>query len=235
MGNEIDIQATAAVSPAISQELLSTKKRFVVFLDIMGFKNRVARNEHDVILKQLEAFQNDISTFVSQYQAANIQVALFSDSILLFSNNDTLESLHQLADITSKIMMSAIQQQTPIPLKGAIALGIVTCDTSKQLYFGQALIDAYLLEENIKYYGVLVHHTAEASVKQLGGDEFRDIKACLKGGEISHYELNWYNTNVLGDNQISIEACLDNLRLTVSDEPRRYVDNTLKIYGATSN
>jgi len=208
-----------------------TKDRFVAFLDIMGFKDRVARNEHDDILKELEIFQSNISQYVSYHREANIQIALFSDSILIYSQDDNSRSLHALADITSHIMMYAIQQEKPIPLKGAIAAGRMTCNQTKQLYFGQALIDAYLLEENIKYYGVLVHHSAENYLKNNDFHEFRDIKAPLKSGDISHYELKWYDTVIIpnGEGQKSVEDCLANLRLTVSDEPRKYIDNTKNV------
>ena len=212
-----------------------TCSRFVAFLDIMGFKDRVARNDHNEILNELEVFQSNISQYVSYHREANVQLALFSDSILIYSQNDSIESLHALADITSHIMMYAILQDKPIPLKGAIAAGRMTCNQTKQLYFGQALIDAYLLEENVKYYGVLVHHSAEKYLQGADFPEFRDVKAPLKGGEISHYELKWYDTPIKPDehNQKTVDECLKNLRLTVSDEPRKYIDNTKKVMGAS--
>ena len=214
-----------------SKRSLFTKNRFVAFLDIMGFKDRVARNDHNDILNELEVFQSNISQYVSYHHDSNIQLALFSDSILIYSQNDSAESLHALADITSHIMMYAIQQEKPIPLKGAIAAGRMTCNETKQLYFGQALIDAYLLEEDVKYYGVLVHHSAEGYLQSSDFHEFRDIKAPLKGGDISHYELMWYDIALKPGmaNPKTVDECLKNLRLTVSDEPRKYIDNTQKI------
>lgn len=107
----------------------------------------------------------------------------------------------------------------------------MTCNQTKQLYFGQALIDAYLLEENVKYYGVLVHHSAEKYLKKEDFKEFRDIKAPLKSGEIAQYELHWYDAVIKkeGKNEKTVKECLNNLRLTVSDEPRKYIDNTQKV------
>lgn len=208
-----------------------TRNRFVAFLDIMGFKDRVTRNNHNEVLKELETFQSNISQYVGYHQAADIQLTLFSDSILIYSKDDTIDSLKALADITSHVMMYAIQQEKPIPLKGAIAAGIMTCNQTKQLYFGQALIDAYLLEENVKYYGVLVHHSAEKYLHDESITEFRNIEAPLKSGNISHYELMWYATKINSDvpEQKSLEQCLSNLRLTVSDEPRKYIDNTKRV------
>ena len=221
--------ASGESSIRFSKHLHFTKERFVAFLDIMGFKDRVARNDHNDVLKELEVFQSNISQYVSYHREANIQIALFSDSILIYSQNNSIDSLHALADITSHIMMYAIQQEKPIPLKGAIAAGRMTCNQTKQLYFGQALIDAYLLEENVN--GVLVHHSAESYLQSEEFPEFRDVKAPLKGGEISHYELKWYDTALKPDmtNPKTVGECLNNLRLTVSDEPRKYIDNTKKI------
>ena len=229
------VAQAASATPVLQAKSLSTTERFVVFLDIMGFKDRVARNTHDDVLRQLEAFQNLISRYVAEVQSSNIQVALFSDSVLLFSMDADEKSLFSIATVTGKIMLSALQQEIPIPLKGAIAKGKVTCDTVKQLYFGQALIDAYLLEENVKYYGVLVHHTAEKDAQRLEGSCFRDTRAFLRGGQVSHYELTWYDAENQDASNKTVEQCLRNLRSTVSDEPRKYIDNTLSMYkGAKS-
>ena len=94
-----------------------------------------------------------------------------------------------------------------------------------------------ILEENVKYYGVLVHHSAEKYLQEDNFPEFRDVETPLKGGEISHYELKWYDISIkLGEtNPKTVEDCLKNLRLTVSDEPRKYVDNTKKIMSESAH
>lgn len=210
----------------------STAERFVTFLDIMGFKDRVARTTHEDLLVQLSEFNRSVTLQVLRYSDKKIQLAQFSDSIVLFSNDDTPESLETIAKVSRSIMRDAIARQ--IPLKGAIAQGIITCDVAKQLFFGQALIDAYLLEENIHYYGILAHHSAEQSVIQLdkksGKSYFRDIKAPLKSGQIGHYELSWYADSEK-DTETLRKTCsgLRNIRETVSDAPRKYIDNTLEV------
>ena len=93
-------------------------------------------------------------------------------------------------------------------------------------FFGQALIDAYLLEEDVQYYGIVVHHTAEKSVIALKSSLFEDKQLPLKSGNIAHYELAWYK----GHSQ-EVEAGLNRVRLSVSDAPRKYVDNTRKMLG----
>lgn len=222
-----------------------TKKRFVVFLDIMGFKERVARNSQETLYKELTDFNRDITTIInstrnlktptnnkqedssdvvlvnSERNNNEILLAQFSDSIVLFSNGNTQENLLTISKVAKQIMMSAIKRERPIPLKGALAEGDITCDMTKQLFFGQALIDAYLLEENVQYYGIVVHHSAEQSVKDCGSNIFQNNLVPLKSGKINHYELVWYN-----DSCDDAKSGLERIRLTVSDSPRKYVDNT---------
>lgn len=196
----------------------------------MGFKDRVARTNHAQLLEQLTNFNREITSYIGKYKNSEIQLAQFSDSIVLFSNDTTSISLQTLAEVTRGIMQTAINLQ--IPMKGAIAQGKITCDIPKQLFFGQALIDAYLLEENINYYGILVHHTAEKSVLTLIDNKkiFKDIKAPLKSGKISHFELSWYINDDNKDIDLKkISSALKVIRQTVSDSPRKYIDNTLDV------
>lgn len=202
-----------------------TEERYIVFLDIMGFKDRVARKTHDELLGELNDFNSKITGHILEHKSRGINLSQFSDSILIYSSDKSEESLETIALVTSKVMETAIS--CGIPLKGAIAKGTVTCDTIKQLYFGQALIDAYLLEENVKYYGVLAHNSVEADIKEIekkGSTLFRDIDAPLKSGTVSHYEICWYNNDVE-----SAKENLNKIRETVSGDPRKYIDNSLKV------
>ena len=226
---ELDIELEDE-SKLLLQADKNTADRFVAFLDIMGFKDRVARTNHAQLLDQLTNFNREITSYIGKYKNSEIQLAQFSDSIVLFSNDTTSISLQTLAEVTRGIMQTAINLQ--IPMKGAIAQGKITCDIPKQLFFGQALIDAYLLEENINYYGILVHHTAEKSVLTLIDNKkiFKDIKAPLKSGKISHFELSWYINDDNKDIDLKkISSALKVIRQTVSDSPRKYIDNTLDV------
>ena len=93
------------------------KKRFVVFLDIMGFKERVARNTQESLYKELTAFNRDIATIINSTKLTKaehtsklddssdvtlrtvedekdeILLAQFSDSIVIFSNGNTEKNL----------------------------------------------------------------------------------------------------------------------------------------------
>ena len=227
--------------------------RFVVFLDIMGFKDRVARNSVEELYEDLSNFNQSITNIVNEDKKRIlkrnnkqedssigeivkdgeydcISVAQFSDSIVLFSKDNSLESLTAISEAAGKILKKAIEREKPIPLKGAIAEGFVIYDIQKQLFFGQALIDAYLMEESLQYYGIAVHHSAEESIIKLKSNLFWNVKIPLKSGYIEHYEIVWYK-----DNFESILSGLDKIRLTVSDAPRKYIDNTKNVISQYMN
>lgn len=214
----------------VNNDLSITTERYIVFLDIMGFKDRVARTKHEDLLSMLNDFNQSISRHILKHKEQGIRLSQFSDSILIYSSDNSRNSLQIISEVSSEVMATAIS--LGIPLKGAIAKGIITCDTSKQLYFGQALIDAYLLEENVKYYGILAHSSVEADIKDMeknGFTLFRDIEAPLKSGTVSHYEICWYN------NDQTAEENLRKIRETVSGDPRKYIDNSLKVIKSHQN
>ena len=91
----------------------NTVNRFVVFLDIMGFKDRVARTSHSKLLTQLTEFNSEISSYISFRHEADIQLAQFSDSIILFSNDTTLKSLKSIADFAESIPFTERPNKEP--------------------------------------------------------------------------------------------------------------------------
>ena len=202
-----------------------TSDRFVVYLDIMGFKDRIARNSHDKVLETLTIFTNLISNIKEQDKYRTIQQSQFSDSIILFSKSNTTDDLYVISEMTKEIVRIAVKNE--IPIRGSLAQGKLTVDPKKSIFFGQPLVDAYELEEKgVKYYGVVVHNSAESIIKVCpdGNKLFKDIKTPLKYGWISHYELSWYFDDI--EQTMSV---LNKIRENVSGEPRVYVDNTLKV------
>lgn len=205
-----------------------TRLRIVSFLDIMGFKDMVARQEETKIKEKLETLSRFISENVSE--ESGMQFSIFSDSIILFSKDDSFSSFEWIVKLTGKIVKESIKQG--LPIKGAIASGMCTVSQGvKPFYFGQPIVDAYQLEENIVLYGVAMHHTVESLSEQLsqnGGVVF-DYLLSLKKGVSNHYVLDWFSD--------SRDESINNLlkiRHTVSDSPRRYIDNTMNCINSRS-
>lgn len=200
--------------------------RIVVFLDIMGFKDLVARQSETNIKKKLHSLSSFIYTKVRDEDF--VQFSIFSDSIILFSNEATKKAFSTMVRLSALIVEKSIE--LGLPIRGAIAAGECTVTNEKvPYYFGQPIIDAYILEENVVMYGVVLHNTVEKFAVDYNEEPnlIFDYKVVLKGGASKHYVVNWFNMNY--------EQNLDNLnkiRHTVSDSPRRYIDATIDCFNA---
>lgn len=208
------------------KQLPETCERIVAFLDIMGFKDMVARHFND-IKEKLEA----LSKFIGTTMDEDYQYMIFSDSIILYAKSGDLNVFRSLLQKVSGIIEKSIE--LGLPIKGAIAKGVCTVSMGyKPFLFGQPIIDAYTLEEDVVLYGVVFHNTVEKQAEDLASidnDYVFDYNVPLKGGKSSHFVLNWFGSDI-GKNIEKLKA----IRYTVSDLPRRYIDNTLQCFRAIS-
>ena len=220
-----------------------TTKRFVCYLDIMGFKDMVMRNSHDSIYKMLDDLSKkrdsiDNAQHLPQpYEKDSLKTVSFSDSIVIFTKNDTKDCLELLTRATSWLFANAIE--SGIPLKGAISHGELSVNISRQIFFGQPLIDAYLLEEEVEFYGIVIHNTVEKILNELNTslisiEKYKDCVVPLKSGKIQHYILDWVSKINTTDNPQSKKEELLRLmkrqREQTVGRPRRYIDNTIYVF-----
>lgn len=217
-----------------------TCKRFIAFLDILGFKDMVLKNNPSTLYKTLKSFSNTIYD-IEQIARIPVQIAnasknieknmvkaiIFSDSIIYVTKDDSEESVNEILLSVSVLMLNAIQQH--IPIKGAIAHGEMTADTNGSLYYGIPLIDAYELQKELLLYGVILHNTMEKFLSELGTifvHEDEDIyryPVPMKSGEIDHYLVGW---NWFSSKEEIVER-VSAFYNDVSGNPRKYVDNTI--------
>jgi hypothetical protein len=215
-------------------------KRFVAFLDILGFRDLVMRNTHEDVnnkmlkisyyLEQFNYTESD-KAISKKYNDAGIYSGSFSDSIFIFSKNDTKENFDLFTILTSLLFSKSFKNE--IPMTGAIAYGQITVIKSKQIYFGQPIIDAYLLHEEVDYLGIVAHNTIDEYLKNNNPetkDRYFEIKTPLKCGKITHLNLDWFGNIQNGngeDIQSSVSETLNCLMKKTSGRSRRYYDNTV--------
>lgn len=210
-----------------------TCNRCVAFLDIMGFKDMVMRKPHQdmyKILTDIFSISNEFERFDELKN--NIYITKFSDTIVIFSKTDDIENVKLFLIAVEYLFASSMNKE--IPLKAAIAYGKISVNKKQLIFVGQPIIDAYLLEENLKYYGIVCHNSFEKHLKTIDQNKtieytFRK-KTNLKSGSITHLNIDWYNSYFGENKEKSIEELLEEISLNVSGEPRIYVDNTLDMY-----
>lgn len=136
--------------------------KYVAFLDILGFKNKLGT------LSQYEAaeFIGSFSTTAfHQWESETISKLngyIVSDSFIIYSKDTSIESLKELIEVVTNICKKEFANNS-ILLRGAIAKGPFEKLEAKEistlkkgLIVGQAYVDAYLLEGTVKLTGIVL-------------------------------------------------------------------------------
>lgn len=224
------------------------KEMYILYADIMGFKDRVMRTDHPVLEKKLEGLKRKLDSWLSPFleNVETFKVSMFSDSVLIVDEN-TKAGFNRISKAGIGLMRVALEAS--FALKGAISKGLFTYKEVNQLFFGRALVDAYLLQEQIHYYGIVAHHSIEGDIKKYangwkekdngnrkGINPYILSPIPLKSGNITHYHLAY---NLISEKRETgknvdkthkgIISWLEQISGTVSGNPRIYVDKTLQV------
>lgn len=209
-------------------------ERIILFADIMGFKDRIRTTDFHELKEGLTSFRTAWGQKMKPLSVGNqLKFAVFSDSILVVADGVSRLMFNLVTKSAICLMQEALKQN--FPLKGVISKGKFCFDDKNELYFGQPLVDAYLLQDEIKYYGIVVHHSAEKIVKDYlkkGTHAYSKTLIPLEKGCAQHYQLNWHLFNNLlneEDNTDFYEKKLDEIEELVSGKPRMYVFQTRKM------
>lgn len=207
--------------------------RLILYADIMGFKDRVMSTSHEELKKNLLDFMESFNRKMKPLLKGDyLRYVQFSDSIIIVANGTDSKMFNIITKAGVCLMHGAMSHGFPI--KGVLTKGMFTFDEKNDLYFGRPLVDAYLLHDELYYYGIVAHHSIESLIKRYKN---LDLPYCknqipLKKGKTSHYHLSWqfFNDNLsIGNISQKVENWLAHIEETVSGAPRIYVDNTIAV------
>jgi hypothetical protein len=212
---------------------LPTKDRFVLYLDILGFKELLFRSDHNTVLQYME-FMRERFDEIEKHDETAIKALFFSDSIILISKNDSLESAEIILLAAAWLSSSSIIKG--IPIKGALGYGTQTADFERSILFGRPLIDAYLLQDELLLCGVILHNSAEKKLTGLKllnnvnniDNPFANIcwyKTPMKAGKINHYILYWPEWQ---EQWSTVNKAFSLLYGKIAGNARIYIDNTVE-------
>jgi hypothetical protein len=214
-----------------------TNNRYVAYIDIMGFKEMVARLPHNEIymmMKKIESVKKCMSEVEWLSSKTDfIATTTYSDSIMIYSKDDSYAALYSLICSVSSIINELFINS--IPFKGAVAYGAMTLDMIDSIFFGQPLIDAYLLQDELHFYGVVAHATIEEKIINFMESEkifpfIKEYNCNFKNGNSKHLTIIPMYSQQLKPEFVEIHSLLHNslkkMRFKTSGQIRRYIDNT---------
>jgi hypothetical protein len=211
----------------------TTTDRYVAFIDIMGFKDMVAKLDHGEIygiMKSIEKSKQHQEDLWAKNKSL-VRSTTYSDSVMLYSRDNTLDAFDSLITIVSGMINDLFE--LGIPHKGAIAFGKMTLDLERSIFFGQPLIDAYLLQEELHFYGIIIHNTVEGNLKdEINRVAFIEKYECpLKKAKSSHYTVYPMHSDSSSAKEYphrhkKLQLSLKEMRYRTSGQLRSYIDNT---------
>ncbi len=200
----------------------------------------VLRRDHKDIYKMMRSISEAARLnegLLSSHKNQKVKSTTYSDSIMLYSQDKSIGAFDALVTAVSGLTNDLFIHG--IPHKGAIAFGKMTLDEKRSIFFGQPLIDAFLLQEELHFYGVAIHGSVEACIEhKLETTTFVLNYPCpLKKGRSNHYTIYPMHADSVNEDEkryvqyySAIRTSLHKMNYATSGHLRTYIDNTNKYF-----
>lgn len=225
------------------EEPIVTKRRFVAYFDIMGFKNMIKTKDTTDVYNQFKNLLDEIKNELKTHKY--LSYSAFSDLIVIITEDDSDKSFTQLADAALMMMRDTFFRYS-WGMSGCIAKGVITYDEERNIFLGQPIVDAYLTSDELDYYGVVVHNSAYEDVTKYIARKnknkrashlenlFKDERLYFKSGFYSEFHLRWFDFDLkkIYDPQNVHKEILKRLKdmsNAIHGKARRYIENTQDI------
>lgn len=233
-------------SKMIPKEWTVTCNRFVGMIDIMGFKDLVSRNSHEKVYKMMlkvsEAMTNTQFWYGTDFDKNDnplekVIFMTYSDSIIVYSQNNSAECADMFIGCMSGLSEELFKNG--VPHKGSVAFGKMTVDFDNAIFFGQPLIDAYLIQDELQFYGTVAHSTAEFNKNFKNDDNVIEYNCPFKTGTANHLTItpgSFITKDPIDIKEIEkLTKSIQKLKINTSGGLRNYIDNTLKYIEYSKN
>lgn len=147
--------------------------KYVAFLDILGFKNKLKQLGHTAAKQYISDFLSTVHKEWKLLQPKLVEGCIVSDSFIMYTRNTTKSALEELLTVIDRICKKEFSDNK-ILIRGAIAKGefemmptMELSNLSKHLMVGQAYVDAYMLEDTVKVAGVLLTEDVNSDICEM--------------------------------------------------------------------
>lgn len=211
------------------------QNRFVAMLDIMGFKKIV---ENEATSEVAAIFRQIYDRIKEKRYTDNLHITHFSDTILIVSKDDSVESFEGVVNTAASFENMMIANGYAI--NGCISHGGVTTESGNS--FGEPLANAHIQQEELFFYGITLDEKAEKKYEELARQHFLfsngygpfstpDMIVWMKvptkkTGWTDKYVVNWMDV-------FSMEINASNKPLTYDEQIpiiRKYMENLYEKY-----
>lgn len=185
--------------------------KYVAFVDILGFKNRIVGITHEEavdVLRQFNQTVYDLWYTMGFHSNETIKGRTFSDSLIVYSAGNSNSDLEKMLSFLITLFQTSIIN-CGLPLRGGLALGNfddINAEEFKSLnkgiIVGAAFIDAFLLESsnNIKGSKLLFNQAINLKIERQLNTYYQTQSVKKTSDHKYIYELKWGDLSFLLEN-----------------------------------
>tara|TARA_R110002074_G_scaffold401634_1_gene600634 strand:- start:15944 stop:16609 length:666 start_codon:yes stop_codon:yes gene_type:complete len=169
----------------LNRKLRYTKRWFSYF-DLLGFANLVRTSEIHNVLPIYEKVLEAIEEKADPKRAKGINYSWFSDTFIIFTKGSTLEEFSLIEQASRLFFQKLILHE--IPVRGALTFGDLYTQQEKNIFLGEALIDAYEYGENQNWLNFVIAPSAYNALNKLDFpmEERAHYRLVEQNGVITH-------------------------------------------------
>ena len=140
------------------------KSRWLGYFDLLGTSDLIRSGKiSDIFFAYQDALEH-LSSWKERHP--NVSHAWFSDTFIIFSEEDSAESFAEIEMVCRWFVFSLIRKN--IPVRGSLSCGQFYVDMGSSLFLGEALLEAYEWGENQDWLGMLLCPTTVRKLEDFG-------------------------------------------------------------------
>jgi hypothetical protein len=154
---------------------------FVAVLDVLGFADRIT---NEAVGDGLDAYIETVVERVERY--SSVHTILFSDTVVLFTQDDEDNSFRHIISLTSRLTFSLLAKN--IPVRGAISHGRFLRSDSEvrgTVIAGRPIVEAHYFESRLQWIGVMLAPSVLRHLPKL--PQTFTVSGRLNDEEPTHY------------------------------------------------
>ena len=133
---------------------LQYKDRWFCYLDLLGFTQLVRSTEVGAVIDLYEEAIAKLEVGAATKRSLGISYSWFSDTFIIFTRSDSLQEFTWLEQAGRLFFQRLILAN--MPARGAISHGKLYSNLEKNIFVGEALIEAYEYGEDQNWLGLLL-------------------------------------------------------------------------------
>ena len=165
---------------------LQYKPRWFCYLDLLGVKEKLRNGDIGRVISTYEDVVDHLKSTTESKKQFGIARSWFSDTFIIFSRGDSEQEFILLEQASRRFFQRLILQK--IAVRGAISHGNLYSNLEKNIFVGEALIEAYEYGESQNWLGLLL---APSVIRKLEGTTLdvrgrSDYRHAPTDGTITH-------------------------------------------------